>query len=289
MKPEIKEFFHAPTSTFSYVVFESQTRTAAIIDSVLDYDNKSGRTGTVSADGIAAFVEANQLSVAWILETHAHADHLTAAPYLQRKLGGKIAIGQGIRHVQATFKSIFNLKDLDTNGVQFDHLFDDGELFRIGALQGRVLATPGHTSDSVSYVIGDAVFVGDTLFAPDYGTARCDFPGGDAKTLYRSIRRLFGLADEMRMFLCHDYPPGDRPPEHVHSLREQRSNNVHVNDRVGEAEFVKMRTTRDAMLPMPNLIIPAVQVNIRAGQMPPAEDNGVVYLKVPIDLLGPAG
>ena len=287
-RPEAKEFFHELTNTFSYVVYDSKTRAAAVIDSVLDYDHKSGRTSTLSADRIVEFIESSGLSVEWIFETHAHADHLTAAPYLQQRLGGKIAIGEGIRRVQTTFKGVFNLKDLNTNGVQFDHLFEDGEVFRIGAMEGRVLNTPGHTSDSVSYVIGDAAFVGDTLFAPDYGTARCDFPGGDARTLYRSIHRLFDLPPDTRVFLCHDYPPGGRAPEHVHALREQQSGNVHMKDGITEDAFVKMRNARDVTLAMPNLIIPSVQVNIRAGRLPPAEDNGVVYLKVPVNLLGKA-
>lgn len=286
MNPMIKEFFHEPTGTFSYVVHDTATRKAAIIDSVLDYDHKSGRTRTRSADAIIAFVEANGLSVEWILETHAHADHLTAAPYLKRRLGGRLAIGEGIRKVQTTFKKVFNLKDLNTDGVQFDHLFDDSESFAIGDLEGRVLATPGHTSDSVSYLIGDAVFVGDTLFAPDFGSARTDFPGGDARDLYRSIHRLYELPEDTRVFLCHDYAPGGRHPEHVHSLDKQRAENVHVHEGVTEDEFIAMREARDAKLEMPNLIIPSVQVNIRAGEMPPPEDNGVVYLKVPIDTLG---
>lgn len=289
MKPEVQEFYHEPTNTFSYVVYETATRHAAIIDSVLDYDHRSGTTSTISADQIVKFIESEGLTVEWILETHAHADHLTAAPYLKQRLGGSVAIGEGIRRVQSTFKGIFNLKDFDTDGVQFDHLFEDAEVFRIGALEGRVLNTPGHTSDSVSYSIGDAVFVGDTLFAPDYGTARCDFPGGDARTLYRSIHRLFDLPGETRVFLCHDYPPNGRPAEHVHALSKQRAGNVHVNESVDEDAFVEMRNSRDATLAMPNLIIPSVQVNIRGGEMPPAEDNGVVYLKVPINLLGKPG
>ena len=286
MRPQVTEFFHAPTSTFSYVVQDPQTNRAAIIDSVLDYDNKSGRTSTESADSIVELATTRDLAVDWILETHAHADHLTAAPYLQSRLGGKIAIGIGIRQVQSTFADIFNLKDLNTNGVQFDHLFEDFETFAIGTLSGRVIPTPGHTSDSVSYLIGDAVFVGDTLFAPDYGTARADFPGGDARTLYRSIHRLFDLPDDTRVFLCHDYAPNDRAPQHTYRLDEQRAANVHAHLGVSEDAFVAMRQARDATLEMPNLLIPSVQVNIRAGRLPPAEDNGVAYLKVPLNVLG---
>jgi glyoxylase-like metal-dependent hydrolase (beta-lactamase superfamily II) len=286
MRPQVQQFFDELTNTFSYVLCDAETRKAAISDSVLDYDHKAGTTSTESPDKIVDFVNANRLSIDWILETHAHADHLTAAPYLQQMLGGKVAIGEGIRRVQTTFKEIFNLKDLNTTGIQFDHLFRHEETFRIGTLEGRVLSTPGHTSDSVTYVIGDAAFVGDTLFAPDYGTARTDFPGGDAGELYRSIRRLFELPEDTRVFLCHDYPPNGRAPQHVHALREQRTENVHVRDGIVEAAFVTMREARDATLPMPNLIIPSVQVNIRAGHMPPAEDNGTVYLKVPINVLG---
>lgn len=286
MIPVVKEFFHEPTSTFSYVVHDQATSSAAIIDPVLDYDPKAGRTSTQSAQAVVEHVRANALSVDWILETHAHADHLTAAPWLKQQVGGRIAIGQGIRKVQATFKKVFNIKDLNTNGVQFDHLFADGDRFSIGTLEARVLDTPGHTSDSVSYFVGDAVFVGDTLFAPDFGTARTDFPGGDARLLFRSIQRLFELPADTRVFLCHDYAPGDRPPEHVHRVEKQRAENVHVHAGVAESEFVAMREARDAKLEMPNLIIPAVQVNIRAGEMPPPEDNGVVYLKVPVNVLG---
>lgn len=286
MNPQVKEFFHEPTSTFSYVVYDERSRTAAVVDSVLDYDPKAGRTSTASADEIVRFVESEGLGVEWILETHAHADHLTAAPYLKRRLGGRIAIGEGIRRVQATFKQVFNIKDLNTNGVQFDHLFGEGETFAIGALEARVVNTPGHTSDSISYLIGDAVFVGDTLFAPDFGTARTDFPGGDAHELYRSIHRLYELPADTRVFLCHDYAPDDRAPQHVYPLREQRAENVHVHEGVDEQAFVEMREARDANLEMPNLIIPSVQVNIRAGEFPEPEDNGIVYLKVPVNTLG---
>lgn len=281
--PVVQRFFHESTHSFSYVVRDPDGSGAAVIDPVLDYDQISGRTDTGFAEQIVAYVQHHGLEVDWILETHAHADHLTSAPYLKEQLGGKIAIGEGIRAVQRTFKSIFNLKDLNVNGTQFDHLFVDDETFDIGGLTGQVLHTPGHTSDSVSYVIGNAVFVGDTLFAPDYGTARTDFPGGDARTLYRSIHRIYDLPEDTRIFLCHDYLPGGRTVEHVHSLLEQRKNNIQVREEVSEDDFVRMREQRDSTLAMPDLIIPAVQVNIRAGEWPPAEDNGVVYLKIPVN------
>ncbi len=284
--PVVQRFFHESTNTFSYVVWDADGSGAAVIDPVLDYDHRSGRTDTQFADQIATYVREHDLEVHWILETHAHADHLTSAPYLKEQLGGKIAIGEGIRAVQRTFKSIFNLKDLNANGTQFDHLFVDGETFDIGSLTGQVLHTPGHTNDSVSYVIGNAAFVGDTLFAPDSGTARADFPGGDARALYRSIHRIYDLPEETRIFLCHDYPPGGRAAEHVHSVYEQRKNNIQVREEVSEDDFVRMREQRDSTLAMPKLIIPAVQVNIRAGELPPAEDNGVTYLKVPVNQFG---
>lgn len=284
--PVVQRFFHEATNTFSYVVRDPDGSSAAVIDPVLDYDQRSGRTDTGFAEQIVAYVQHHGLEVDWILETHAHADHLTSAPYLKQQLGGKIAIGEGIRAVQQTFKSIFNLKDLNVNGTQFDHLFVDDETFDIGGLTGQVLHTPGHTSDSVSYVIGNAVFVGDTLFAPDYGTARTDFPGGDARTLYRSIHRIYDLPGDTRIFLCHDYLPGGRTAEHVHSLLEQRKNNIQVREEVSEDDFVRMREQRDSTLAVPDLIIPAVQVNIRAGELPPAEDNGVVYLKIPVNQFG---
>ena len=287
--PVVQSFFHESTNTFSYVVRGPDGSGDEVIEPVLDYDHKAGRTETQFADQIVTYVREHDLEVHWILETHAHADHLTSAPYLKEQLGGKIAIGEGIRAVQRTFKSIFNLKDLNVNGTQFDHLFVDGETFDIGGLTGQVLHTPGHTNDSVSYVIGNAAFVGDTLFAPDYGTARADFPGGDARALYRSIHRIYDLPEDTRIFLCHDYLPGGRAAEHVHSLYEQRKNNIQVHEEISEDDFVRMRKQRDSMLAMPNLIIPAVQVNIRAGELPPAEDNGVVYLKVPINQLGRDG
>ncbi len=285
-EPVVQRFFHEPTNSFSYVVRDPDGPGAAVIDPVLDYDQRSGCTNTVFADQIVAYVREHDLEILWILETHVHADHLTSAPYIKEQLGGKIAIGEGVRAVQRTFKSIFNLEGLDANGSQFEHLFVDDETFEIGGLTGRVLHTPGHTDDSVSYVIGNAAFVGDTLFAPDYGTARTDFPGGDARKLYRSIHRIYELPEDTRIFLCHDYLPGGRAAEHVHNLHEQRKNNIHVRFEVSEDEFVQLREQRDATLAMPNLIIPSVQINIRAGEFPPAEDNDVVYLKVPVNQLG---
>ncbi len=288
MTPNVKAFFHKPTNTFSYVVSDPETAFAAIVDPVLDYDHKSGRTGTASADAVATFIRDGGLSVDWILETHAHADHLTAAPYLKGLLGAGIAIGEGIRKVQESFQPIFNLQDLATDGSQFDRLFADGDSFTIGGLTARVMNTPGHTSDSVTYVIGDAAFIGDTLFAPDYGTARVDFPGGDAKLLYQSIQRLFSLPADTRLFLCHDYPPEGRSETPMFTVGRQRTENIHIHDGVSEAEYVTMREARDATLSMPALIIPSVQVNIRAGNMPPPEGNGVSYIKVPVNMLGRA-
>jgi len=286
MKLGVQEFFHADTNTFSYVVWDPQTLKGAIIDPVLDYDPKAGRTRTVSADGIVTFVQEQNLAIDWILETHAHADHLTSAQYLKGKLGGSVAIGVGITRVQETFKDILNLKDLATDGRQFDRLFKDRDRFQLGSLTGHVIATPGHTSDSLTFLIEDAAFVGDTLFAPDYGTARVDFPGGDAEKLYRSIHRIFELPDQTRIFLCHDYPPEGRGPECVHTLAEQRARNIHIHDGIQQKDFVEMRHSRDAKLSLPRLIIPAIQINICAGQFPPPEDNGIAYLKVPLNRLG---
>lgn len=286
MTPIVTSFFDPDTWTVSHVVHEKEGGACAIVDAVLDYDARSGRTRTTSADKLAAFVQQNKLQVAWILETHAHADHLSAAHYLRGKLGGKIAIGAAITQVQTTFKRIFNLEPgFQTDGRQFDRLLQDGETLAIGALQVRALSVPGHTPACMAYLVGDAVFVGDTLFMPDVGTARCDFPGGDATALYRSVRRLLGLPPETRLFMCHDYPPEGRSPVWETTVAEQRAKNIHVHDGVSEAEFVKMRTARDATLAMPNLILPSVQVNIRAGEMPPAEGNGVSYLKIPLNAL----
>lgn len=282
----IQEFFHEPSSTWSYVVADETTGQAAIIDPVRDFDYKSGRSGTHSASAIADYVRAAGLTVTWILETHAHADHISAAPYLRAELGGKLAIGEGIREVQKTFREIFHLGDeFPVDGRQFDHLFRNGERFKVGSLEAEVIATPGHTNDSVSYRIGDAVFVGDTLFMPDGGTARCDFPGGDARKLYESIHRLYALPPETRLFMCHDYAPGGREVRHATTVAEQRAANIHVRDGVTAEEFVAMRTARDETLEMPTLIIPSVQVNIRAGEFPDPESNGVRYLKLPVDAL----
>lgn len=286
MTPIVTSFFDPDTWTVSHVVHEKEGGACAIVDAVLDYDGRSGRTRTTSADKLVAFVQENKLQVAWILETHAHADHLSAAHYLRGKLGGKIAIGAAITQVQTTFKRIFNLESgFQTDGRQFDRLLQDGETLAIGALEVRALSVPGHTPACMAYLVGDAVFVGDTLFMPDVGTARCDFPGGDAAALYRSVRRLLGLPPETRLFMCHDYPPEGRSPVWETTVAEQRANNIHVHDGVSEDEFVKMRTARDATLAMPNLILPSVQVNIRAGEMPPAEGNGVSYLKIPLNAL----
>jgi glyoxylase-like metal-dependent hydrolase (beta-lactamase superfamily II) len=286
MKPETKTFFDEATFTASHVVWDRERKVAAIIDSVKDYDPKSGRTSTESADEIIAFVKEQSLSVEWILETHVHADHLTAAPYLKQALGGKIGIGDQIAVVQNVFKKVFNAEaDFATDGRQFDHLFKDGERFSIGGLEAKVMHTPGHTPACSTYLIGDAAFVGDTLFMPDFGTARCDFPGGDARTLYKSIHKILALPPETRLFLCHDYAPGGRPYAWETTVAAERAENIHVHDGVSEEDFVKMRSERDKQLDMPVLILPSVQVNMRAGDLPPAEDNGTRYLKIPLDAL----
>ena len=286
MTATVKSFFDPATWTVSYVVYEKEGTACAIIDSVLDYDAKSGRTSTASADKLVEFVQQNKLHVNWILETHAHADHLSAAHYLRAKLGGKIAIGAAITDVQNVFKGIFNLEPgFHPDGHQFDRLLQDGETFAIGALTAEALSVPGHTPACMAFHVGDAVFVGDTLFMPDVGTARCDFPGGDAHSLYRSMRRLLSLPSETRLFMCHDYPPEGRSPQWETTVAMQRAGNIHIHDGVSEEDFVRMRTARDAKLEMPVLILPSVQVNIRAGEMPPPEDNGVSYLKIPINAL----
>lgn len=285
MKPKVHEFFDANTFTYSYVVVDPSSSKCAIIDSVQDYQPASGRTSYESADELVAFVEQQGLSVEWILETHVHADHLSAAPYLKQRLGGKLAIGQQITVVQDTFGKLFNAEsDFAVDGSQFDHLFTDQESFTVGSLQAKAIHTPGHTPACMTYLIGDSAFVGDTLFMPDYGTARCDFPGGDAKTLYHSIQKLFTLADETRVFMCHDYKaPGREEYLFQTTIGEERVHNIHVGHGVGEAAFVTMRQARDATLSMPTLILPSVQVNMRAGVLPPAEDNGVQYLKIPLN------
>ena len=284
--PKVHGIFDAATWTVTYVVFEKKGSSCAIIDSVLDYDPKSGRTTHVSADKVIEFVKANDLKVEWILETHAHADHLTAAPYLKQHLGGKTAIGDHIGGVQKVFKAIFNMEaGFKQDGSQFDHLFADGESIQLGAISGHTLYVPGHTPACVAYQFGDAVFVGDTMFMPDVGTARCDFPGGDAKTLYASTRKILGLPPETRLFMCHDYPPNGRAVNFETTVAEQRAKNIHVHDGISEAQFVEMRTKRDATLDMPVLILPAVQINIRAGDLPPKEDNGIAYVKIPLNAL----
>jgi glyoxylase-like metal-dependent hydrolase (beta-lactamase superfamily II) len=283
--PLVKHFFDEPTNTFSYVVKDPQSQSCAILDSVLDFDYAAGRTDVRSADDIIRYVQDNDLTVEWILETHVHADHLSAAPYLHEQLGGKTGIGKQIVAVQEIFGKAFNAgTEFARDGSQFDRLFEEGDTFQIGNLEARVLHTPGHTPACLTYVIGDAAFVGDTLFAPDAGTARCDFPGGDAHTLYQSIQKVLALPAQTRIFLCHDYKaPGRDEFVHETSVAEQRANNIHVREGLSEEEFVKLRTERDATLNMPRLILPSVQVNMRAGEMPPAEENGQVYLKIPIN------
>jgi glyoxylase-like metal-dependent hydrolase (beta-lactamase superfamily II) len=281
LKPGIRPFLHKPSSTWTYVVHDGNS--AAVIDPVLDFNGSSGRTGTETVEGVVAFLRESGLTLEWILETHAHADHLTAAPFLKKALGGRTAIGQGIRTVQATFSTLLDLgPGMATDGRPFDHLFEDGETFHIGALEGRVIPTPGHTPDSVSYLIGDAVFVGDTLFMPDGGTARCDFPGGDARLMYASIQRLYELPPGTRVFVCHDYGPGGRELLCETSIADERAGNVHVRDGTTEQEFVSLRTGRDKTLAVPALLYPSIQVNIRAGEWPPATSNGRRYLKLPI-------
>lgn len=283
--PMIEGFFDPATFTVSYVVHDPETKRAAIVDSVLDYDPASGRTSHASADKVADYVAAQGLTVDWLLETHAHADHLSAAPYLQKKLGGKIAIGEHIVTVQETFGGLFNAgPEFQRDGSDFDRLFADGDQFNIGNLEVTVLHVPGHTPACIAYVIGDAAFVGDTMFMPDYGTARADFPGGDARKLFRSLRRILELPATTRLFMCHDYLPAGRT-EYVWetTVEAERKSNIHAHDGISEDEFVAMREARDKTLDMPRLILPSVQVNMRAGHMPPADDNGVVYLKMPVN------
>lgn len=286
MKPSVKTFFDEPTFTFSYVVSDPETKRCAIVDSVLDFDYAAGKTDTASADQIVDYVKAEGLTVDWILETHVHADHLSAAPYLQEKLGGQLSIGEHITTVQNVFGKAFNEGSaFQRDGSQFDHLFKDDEQFKVGNIEARAMHTPGHTPACMSYLIGDALFVGDTLFMPDYGTARCDFPGGDAHTLYLSVQKIFALPDETRMFMCHDYKaPGRDHYLNETTVGEERLHNVHVGEGKCEQEFIKMRTERDATLSMPRLILPSVQVNMRAGHMPEPEENGQAYLKVPVNL-----
>lgn len=285
MRPSITPFLHQQSNTFCYLVLDPATREAAIVDPCLDYDPRSGRTGTASVEIVDAALRAQGASLRWILETHAHADHLSAAPWLkQAHPGATLCIGEGIRSVQETFRTVFNLGDaLRVDGSQFDRLFADGEHFSLGMIEARVIAVPGHTSDSLAYLIGDALFTGDSLFMPDGGSARCDFPGGDAALLYRSIQRLFELPDTTRVFICHDYGPNGRELRCETTIATQKRENIHLRQGTSETEFVAKRRARDATLDMPTLILPAVQVNIRAGALPEPEGNGVRYLKIPLD------
>jgi glyoxylase-like metal-dependent hydrolase (beta-lactamase superfamily II) len=287
MQANVDAFFDPATFTYSYVVTDPSSQRCAIIDSVLNYDPASGRTSFSSADRLIHFVKEHALKVDWLLETHVHADHLSAAPYLKRELGGRLAIGENITTVQDTFGKLFNAgTEFATDGRQFDHLFKDGDTFQIGNIAAQAMHTPGHTPACMTYLIGDAGFVGDTLFMPDYGTARCDFPGGDARTLFQSIRKLFTLPGSTRLFMCHDYKaPGRDDFRNQTTVAEERAHNVHVHEGIDEASFVAMRSSRDATLGMPTLILPAVQINMRAGQLPPAENNGTRYLKIPLDVL----
>jgi glyoxylase-like metal-dependent hydrolase (beta-lactamase superfamily II) len=284
--PDVKAFFDDATFTVSYVVSDPTTHRAAILDPVLNFDPVSGRCSTESADQIIAYLKGASLDVDWIIETHVHADHLSGAPYLKGHVGGKTAIGAGVTAVQDEFKTIFNMMDLASDGSQFDQLFDDGESFKLGGIDAQVIATPGHTPACVTYVIGDSAYVGDTLFMPDFGTARTDFPGGSAEQLYHSIQKIFALPGDTRLFMCHDYKaPGRDEFAWETSVKEQRDNNIHINKSISEAAFVALREGRDAQLGMPKLILPSIQVNIRAGQLPDPEDNGIRYLKTPIDAL----
>ena len=282
----VQAFFDPQTWTVSYVVWDQATRRAAVIDPVLDYDFKSGHTATDSADQVLAYLRTHDLSVDWILETHAHADHLSGARYLQQQVGGRIAIGERIREVQATFKKLYNLeRTFLPDGSQFDHLFHDGETFQIGNITATAMLVPGHTPADMAYLIDGAVFVGDTLFMPDVGSARADFPGGHAHTLYRSMRRLLDLPATTQVFVCHDYPPNGRAPRWETTVADQRAHNIHVRDGISEDEFVAMRQARDATLEVPTLILPSIQVNVRGGQLPPADDNGIAYLRIPLNAL----
>ena len=283
---DVKAFFDPETWTFTYVVYAGKESPCVVIDSVLNYDSKSGRTSTRSADEVLGFIQSKQLHLDWILETHAHADHLTAAAYIQSQLGGKIVIGDHITNVQNVFKGVFNLDEqFAVDGSQFDHLLKDGEPLSFGALSLKALYVPGHTPACMAYEIGDVLFVGDTLFMPDVGTARCDFPGGSAQTLYRSIQKVLSYPDETRLYMCHDYPPADRDAAYCTTVGEEKRSNIHVNMSISEGQFVQMRNKRDATLDMPNLILPSIQVNIRAGHLPEPEANGKSYLKIPLNTL----
>ena len=286
LQTHVQSFFDPKTWTVSYVVSDIATKKAAVIDPVLDYDFKSGHTDTNAADTLLEYVKAEKLAVQWILETHAHADHLSGARYMQERVGGQIAIGEHIREVQATFKKLYNLeRTFLPDGSQFDHLFKDGEVFKIGEVEATALLVPGHTPADMAYLVDGAVFVGDTLFMPDVGTARADFPGGDARTLYQSMRRLLSLPPETRVFVCHDYPPEGREASWETTVTEQKALNIHVRDGIGAEEFVAMREARDATLEVPTLILPSIQVNVRAGQLPPPDENGVAYLRIPLNAL----
>ena len=286
-QPQVQEFFDDATNTYSYVVWDPSNNVAAVIDSLLDFDQASGRTKTDSADKLIAFVKEKGLTVDWIIDTHVHADHLTAAPYVKSQLGGRTGIGEHISTVQKVFAKIFNEDQrFHTDGSQFDHLFKDGETYKVGTIDAKAIHTPGHTPACMSHLIGDAVFVGDTIFAPDFGTARCDFPGGDAGTLYDSIQRLFDLPDDTRVFLCHDYKaPGRDTFMFETTIADEKAHNIHVNEGTSKDAFVKMRTERDATLDMPKLILPSVQINMRAGNLPEPEENGQRYMKLPINAL----
>lgn len=284
--PLIESFFDPVTGTVTYVVYDEAGGYAAVVDPVLDFNPRSGRTMTHSADAVIAFIRKTELTLDWILETHAHADHLSAASYIQEQLGGRIAIGENITKVQVVFKKIFNLeRGFTLDGSQFDYLFKGDETFQVGKLTGRAINVPGHTPADLAYQFGNAVFVGDTLFMPDVGTARCDFPGGDAHHLYQSIQKILSLPDDTQLYMCHDYPPAGRDPVWQTTVAEQRQTNIHVHEGVTEDEFIEMRRARDATLDMPTLIIPSIQLNIRAGHMPPPEDDGKVYFKIPINVL----
>ncbi len=286
MNPVVKGFFDPETWTVTYVAYEKLGSSCIIIDSVLSYDPKSGRTHSKLADEVIGFVRSAELKTEWILETHAHADHVTAAPYLQSHLGGKIAIGDHISVVQGVFKGIFHLEaGFAVDGSQFDELIKEDQVIHFGNLSFKALFVPGHTPACMAYLVGDAIFVGDTMFMPDVGTARCDFPGGDAHTLYQSIQKILSFPPQTRLFMCHDYPPNDRPVHFETTVAEERKSNIHMHDGISEAQFIEMRTTRDATLEMPVLILPAIQINIRAGELPPKEANGISYLKIPVNAL----
>jgi glyoxylase-like metal-dependent hydrolase (beta-lactamase superfamily II) len=286
INPNIKAFFDPETWTFTYVVYEKPDTPCVVIDSVLNFDPKSGRTSTNSADELITFIQKNHLQLAWILETHAHADHLSAAPYIQKQLGGKIAIGYHIQDVQKVFKGIFNLEpEFKVDGSQFDYLIEEGKNLEFGNLSIHPIFVPGHTPACMAYEIGDAIFVGDTLFMPDVGTARCDFPGGSANNLYKSIQKILSYPDNTRLFMCHDYPPSNRPVAYETTVAKQKKDNIHIHDGISEEQFVEMRTKRDKTLQMPVLLLPSIQVNVRAGHPPPPENNGKRYLKIPLDVL----